>query len=249
MKIYSGLQRGSSHKDYCEDFLMTLPITNSVFVCMVSDGCSSGSHSHFASALLCKLMRKVIVSKIVDSTLSIKVLAMELLKLWMEELKKFRTDFFVPQIELLATFNFLIFNQQTKQAFVVVLGDGAVVIDNELYEIDQHNAPDYPAYHLDDSPDLLQMYLEENTFWVENPDQIGIASDGVFSFQYTEQIYEVPNSQFAAYLLTDTSFKDYESMIYRKINALQNIFKVYPYDDVAIIRIIFNGNRQIEVSL
>ena len=242
MKIYLGLQRGTSHTNYCEDFLMAMPVSENIFVGMVSDGCTSGKHSHFASALQCKIMRKVILNTFIDEKEELSLLALRLLKKLISELRQFKIDYFLQVTDLLATFNFLIYNKITNQVYITTLGDGAVLIDNTLYEIDQDNRPDYLGYHLDDSEEVLALYLTENTFSIVNPKQVAIASDGVFSFQHTRQTDSISENTFGEFLLTDTSFKEYDNMIQRKINIIQSKYKAFAYDDIAVIRLIFDDS-------
>lgn len=242
MKTYLGLQRGDSHTNYCEDFLMAMPLDEELFIGMVSDGCSSGRHAHFASALQCKLMRKIILSTYMGGEYTLEELSLTLLKKWIAELRQFRLDYFLQVTDLVATFNFLIYNKLTNQVYITTLGDGAVLLNETLHEIDQNNRPDYPAYHLDDDPDLLALYLTENTFTMMNPSQVAIASDGVFSFHYTQKNHQIPESKFAEFLLADTSFKEHENMIQRKINIVESKYKAFAYDDIAVIRLIFDEN-------
>ncbi|GAB4474744.1 MAG: protein phosphatase 2C domain-containing protein [Thermoflexibacter sp.] len=248
MKVYTGLHRGSSHKNYCEDFLLTIPISKHIFVGMVADGCSAGKHAHFASAFQCKLMRKVICkSTFIQKHVPIQLLANRLLLSWMQDLKYFKQEMLIPENELLSTFILLIYNSETKQAYISALGDGGVLINQDLYEIDQNNCPDYPIYHIEDSEEEWLEYLNEQSFLIEAPSQVGIATDGIFSFYYTQNIRETPESKFADYLMRDTGLKEYEDMIQQKIYILNTQFATQAYDDIAVIRILLEHNLEIKV--
>ncbi len=248
MKVYTGLQRGSSHANYCEDFLLTIPIGKQIFIGMVADGCSAGKHAHFASAFQCKLMRKVLsTNTFIHQSVSIQALADMLLLEWMQALKHFKQAMLIPENELLSTFILLIYNSNTKQAYISALGDGGILINHELHEIDQNNCPDYPIYHINASEEEWLDYLNEQSFFIEEPSQIGIATDGIFSFYSTQGISPIPQSKFAEYLMRDTTLKAYGDMIQQKIDLLDTKFSVKPYDDIAIVRILFDADLEIEV--
>jgi hypothetical protein len=82
---------------------------------------------------------------------------------------------------------------------------------------------------------------------IEAPSQVGIATDGIFSFYYTQNLKEIPESKFADYLMRDTSLKEYEDMIQQKIDILNTQFAVQAYDDIAVIRVLFENNLEIKV--
>lgn len=218
MKVYTGLQRGSSHKNYCEDFLLTIPVSKQIFVGMVADGCSAGKHAHFASAFHCKLMRKVVYTHTcIPQNTPVQTLANMLLLAWMRDLRHFKQEMLIPENELLSTLILLIYNTETKQAYISALGDGGISINQDLYEIDQNNRPDYPIYRIDDSEEEWLDYFNEQSYLIESPSQVGIATDGIFSFYYTQHIREIPESKFADYLMRDTNLKEYEDMIQQKL--------------------------------
>ncbi|MCU0393185.1 MAG: protein phosphatase 2C domain-containing protein [Thermoflexibacter sp.] len=247
MKIYAGLHRGFSHKDYCEDFLMLIPVNEDLLVGMVADGCSSGKHSHFASALQCKLMRKIIYSSYIDDRLSLQEIAIQLLSEFIKELKSFHKQYLLPREELLSTLILLIYSAKRQQAYMTALGDGGVLINKDLYEIDQDNRPDYPIYSIDSKEDELMAYFTEQEYFIENPSQIGIATDGIFSFHYSQQIHEITESNFANFLMKDTSLKEHNNMIQRKINLINTQYKAQPYDDIAVIRLIFDESFDVRI--
>ena len=61
MNLYSTLQIGDYHINHCEDDFLIKKINSEKIVCAVMDGCSTALHSHFASTLFGKLLRKVII--------------------------------------------------------------------------------------------------------------------------------------------------------------------------------------------
>jgi hypothetical protein len=51
--------------------------------------------------------------------------------------------------------------------------------DEQIYEIDQDNKPNYPAFYLAESKENLDIYFLKHYFEVENAKQIAISTDGV----------------------------------------------------------------------
>jgi hypothetical protein len=237
MKIYTTIQRGCQHKVYCEDFLLTTT-QGDWFFGVVSDGCSSGKDSHLASALSCKLLRKQISLLVPAELDSPQEVALKLLQGFMQDFRQVLSNMDLTAIEALATLLLLVYDAKTNKAFVVVLGDGLVSINETMYEIDQKNSPDYPAYHLDDSKEMLEKYFLTHYFEVENPQQIAIATDGILQFiNEKAQAQKVDNKALMQYLLVDNTLQNVVAMLSRKINILYSQQGLVPSDDVAIIRL------------
>ncbi len=238
MKIYTALQKGKQHKNFCEDFLLTLQVSENLFIGAVSDGCSSGRDSHLASAITCKLINKIVADQRLGEDLNPEQIGDLILTQFIDELKKIKFQLHLETEELLATLMLLIVNKKHNQAYIASLGDGVISFDGSIYQIDQDNMPDYPAYHLNDNEQSLQNYLYQNTFNIENPSQISIATDGVFTFRYQRVSDNEIDFSYTDYLLTDEVFAEYDNMLTRKIFTLKSQHHVEPADDVAIIRLV-----------
>ena len=239
MKTYITLQRGTNHKTFCEDFLVAQPFGQDYFVGAVADGCSSGKDSHFASTLICKLLRKqVLLHKLTNQT-DPEQYAINLLKALTYQLREVQETLDISQLEMLATLILLIYHRPAHKVVAVVLGDGVLCLNGQLIDIDHDNRPDYLAYHLDDTDQQLEEYLQSQVFVENNPKDIAIATDGILSFHSLQphSKAEFSSEFFAEYLLKDTTFQQFDNMLNRKCNLLHSQLKVSPYDDLAAIRL------------
>ena len=59
MKIYSVLQIGDYHVNYCEDHCLSASIGNDKLLCAVMDGCTMGRDSYLIATLVGKILRKI----------------------------------------------------------------------------------------------------------------------------------------------------------------------------------------------
>jgi hypothetical protein len=246
MKIYTLLRKGENHPVFCEDFLITHRIEGEFFFGAVSDGCSSGVDSHFASALQGKVLKKILHDlpfrytqaqlQNFDAEALLRLILSELLL----QLKSIRNQLGLIMHELLATLILLIYNEKTQKGIIAAIGDGFVRINDHIHEIDQQNRPDYLGYHLEDNFEEWLGALE-NKILFESPQEIAIASDGVATFQTLKT--DLPeNLNPLLYLLEDDSMAQVPQMLTRKFNILNTQHGYRPYDDVSIIRVKFENN-------
>ena len=237
MQAYTTLQKGHLHRHFCEDAILSLPLGNYGFIGAVSDGCSSGTDSHLASALTCKLIRKIVLNYPQDREMPVREQALQILHRFMQEMKQTKNQLALSSDEMLATLSLLIYSSVQNSACVVMLGDGALAINEEIKEIDHDNRPDYPVYHLE-KQEHWQEYFEKQTFVIDAPSQVAIASDGVFSFQQVS--HETTGIVPANYLLTDRFLHENAGMLNRKCNILNKMHGLQPADDLGIVRLILN---------
>ncbi len=239
MKIYTTLQRSSKHEQFCEDFLAVIHPATDWCIGVVADGCSSGKDSHFAAALQCKLLRHLAQNFKFSPTDTPQTLTFTLLHQFFKALQQEQQHLGLAWDELLATLIIFTYQKSTKKLFITCLGDGVVVIDQKVHVFDQHNQPDYPAYHLNKTPQELHQYFDLQTFNVENPQQFAIATDGVLAITNTKDIQEDLSEEATNYLLLNTELLQVESMLNRKCNILQKQRAYAFLDDIAIIRVVF----------
>jgi serine/threonine protein phosphatase PrpC len=239
MKIYTTLQRSSKHEQFCEDFLAVMHPTTDWCIGVVADGCSSGKDSHFAAALQCKLLRHLAQSLKFSPTDTPQELTFTLLHQFIKALQQQQESLGLAWDELLATLIVFIYQKSTKKLFITCLGDGVVVIDQKIHIFDQHNQPDYPAYHLNKTSAELQQYFDLQTFNVENPQQFAIATDGVLAITNMKDVCQNLSEEAVQYLLLNADLSQVESMLSRKCNILQKQRGYAFLDDIAIIRVIF----------
>lgn len=184
---YTVRRRGENHPLCSEDFLY-LHETDHFIYGAVFDGCSSGTDAHFSSTLFGKCLKKVLVFNtppqigdtplrkhsydILHQTFSNLLFVISTLKLSWEE--------------LLSTFLFCVYSKEKDEAVIIIMGDGVVAINDEIFIIDQNNAPDYPIYFLN------QLQADDFSSWIEkiatiyqasNPKNIAISTDGILSFR------------------------------------------------------------------
>jgi hypothetical protein len=236
--IYTTTQRGYLHAHFCEDFCLAISPNPDWFFGVVSDGCSSGDDSHFASVLSCKILKKLIYRMDLQQHTIPKIVVNNLLHSFIADFRKQKEELDLEPLELLATILLLAYHVPTKQAYIAVLGDGIVNIDEVIHEIDQRNVPDYPAYHLNDKQEELDKYFAKNTFEANNPIQLAISTDGVVAFKNETNALDTDELKAANFLLLDRNLYRTTNMLSRKINILRSEHHLVPADDVAIVRII-----------
>lgn len=157
MQIKTVLKKGEFHPVFCEDFLYHVPLSKSIYLSAVMDGCSMGESSHFSSSLLGKLLKKACIEMryqefakdipLIDDT-QLPDLGKEVVhRLW-KDLKQTANSLMLEQLEILSTLLLALVDTRTGQAWILLAGDGFIAVEKELIEIDQDNRPNYMAYHL-----------------------------------------------------------------------------------------------------
>ncbi|MFY7787204.1 MAG: protein phosphatase 2C domain-containing protein [Thermoflexibacteraceae bacterium] len=239
MKIYTTLQRSIKHEQFCEDFLTVTTPHPDWCIGVVADGCSSGKDTHFASALQCKLVKHIAQHFTFTPQHTPQEVTYQLLHSFMQQLHAHQKSLGLAWEELLATLVIFTYQKSTQKAFFVCLGDGVVVVNQQVNIFDQHNQPDYPAYHLEQTRQELQQYFELQTLSCEKPQQFAIATDGVLAMNSTKNLQEDLTEEAANYLLLNTELSQVDSMLNRKCNILQKQRGFSFLDDIGIIRVIF----------
>ncbi len=243
MKIYSLLRRGNQHKDFCEDFVMNFSLERH-WVGVVADGCSSGKASHFASNLVCKIIRQILNQhgKIFTQNTDIQLIGKKILLLFIENLAKTQTFLTIPEEELLATVLLAIHDYERKETFIGVLGDGVVVCDEEIHIYDHDNAPDYPAQHLA-NPESWKSYCESQILVKKNLQNLAISTDGILQFRPYKTIVTHDTETLSVdplnFLLNNDFLAQNSNMLSRKANILDTQYGLLPMDDLGILRVIF----------
>ncbi|MEL6559741.1 MAG: protein phosphatase 2C domain-containing protein [Bacteroidota bacterium] len=242
MQIYSLLQRGEFHTNYCEDFLVVEPISKDEILIAVLDGCTMGKESFFASALYGKILRKIakkwyyldFIETDLEKPVSIKIIMKEL----MEEAIKTKNLLGLEKEEMLSTLILGLVNQKTKSAKFITIGDGLISIDGILKEYEQNNIPDYLGYHLsEDFEDFFES--QQQKLEVDHFKNLSISTDGIFTFQNNSKKKKVvENDPIIHYLLEDDEYSDNSNMLERKMRILQLDKDLTVTDDLAIVRVI-----------
>jgi len=228
MQIHHFVKRGTSHKDFCEDFVLLHNLNDFFFVGAVFDGCSSGKDSHFASTLYAKLLRKVANTFREEKSASPADLLERLLYAFVQNLVETREALQLQLDELLSTMILMLYQKVEHQVEIISIGDGLISINGDHHEIDHDNQPDYLAYHMDGLQDQ-QVFASWFTnhphrFSAKSPEDLSISSDGIFTYHTEKQNRPKEASEPfdpTSYLLEDRYLIHNPSMLKRKSNILQ----------------------------
>lgn len=212
-------KRSSVHPNWCEDNYWVVE-EEDLIVGAVLDGCSTGINSHFASQfvkyvleyswtlgnpynhpyIMCCTMARRVIGKmsIVSRQLSL-------------------TD-----MNFLSTIVFFTYNKRTKELYVMFFGDGVVYVNGEEFIHDEQNAPQYPAYHMNDTPEQIDGYLStRKTMEFSGVEDFSICTDGVHSL-YNVRDGKIPQSVAIDYLVKDRWAVSQKTGLARKFNILTN---------------------------
>ena len=245
MKIFLLNKMGYLHDTHTEDHVFLQDIGNKWIIGAVMDGCSSGKETYFASTLYGKILGKTCrmlpYLDRINPEFSIEstdgaFIGKFLLNQVFDNLRKVHQLLATELIEMLATLILLVYHPETKAAWINISGDGFIVYDKQILEIDQNNVPDYMAYHLDIKFDHWIKSFSR-TYTLDNQSDISISTDGIskfFSFSTGRQRTIDP----VQYFLIDDTFKNTDNMLGEKFRILQEEHRLVPYDDLGIIRII-----------
>jgi hypothetical protein len=245
MNIYQLNKTGKLHETHTEDYVMVEKVSNDWIIAAVFDGCSSGQESFFASALYGKILRKSIkmlpLLKKIRPEFSLQkidapYIGRFILNQVFDDLKKVHHLLGTELIEMLSTIILMVYNRSSKSTWINISGDGFIVHNNNIEEIDQHNIPDYMAYHLDITFDKWINEFSQ-TFSLENQTDISISTDGISKF-YSNTEKRQRSIDPIQYLLIDKKWSDVDDMLERKFNILKNEYGLLPYDDLGMVRII-----------
>jgi len=247
MKIYTALQIGEFHLNYCEDYLVVEEIGNNTKLVAVMDGCTMGNDSYFVSTLVGKALKKICKTRGYKSLYGLEVPAPNIedyLKSIMEELvndiKKVRDQLLLEQNDLLTTLIILLIDKHKNEGIVLVIGDGLVSVNRVITIFDQDNKPDYLGFHLNENFDHWYSSLSQKIHFKEVVD-ISIATDGITLFKKFRNEANDPEIDPIDFLVTDKTILDNPDMLEIKLKKLEHIYGLRPTDDLAIIRVV-GGN-------
>lgn len=117
------------------------------------DGCTMSTESVFASILFGKILRNIAKEKfyeefVVGNHTQLKDKLKEVVKLLIEKIRLVKNQLGLEINELLSTLIIGIIDTQGAKAEFLIIGDGLICKDGELFEYEQGNKPDYLGYHL-----------------------------------------------------------------------------------------------------
>jgi len=245
MKIFSLNKTGQLHDTHTEDHVFIQEIEPDWVIAAVMDGCSSGKESYFASILYGKIIQKA--SRLlpylyrINPEFSMDIVDGEfmgrfILNQIFDDLGKAHKLLATELVEILSTLILLIYNKKKKNAWINISGDGFIIHDNQIIEIDQKNMPDYMAYHLDIKFDRwLENFSKTYTF--KNQTDISISTDGISKF-ISQSLSRQRTIDPLQYLLIDNSRNKSDNILEKKFKILEEDHGLIPYDDLGMIRII-----------
>jgi hypothetical protein len=239
MKIHKLIKIGSNHKNFCEDYIFAEKLSETIIFAGVFDGCSSGTDSHFASALTAKIIKSEGIKKHKENVEKdfLKIVLFESLK----KIKDFKNSNYLKTDELLSTIILLYIDIEKNTAEIIAIGDGFLQINGKKIKIDQENTPRYAAYYLDEFSDYesFENLLEEIHIGVKtlNLKDITISTDGILSFEKFEE--NENETDVFEFLTQDLFLSENNAMLGRKINILKTKYSLINQDDLGIVRVIF----------
>lgn len=243
MNIYSSLQIGDYHTNHCEDYFLIKKINSKKIICAVMDGCSTAMDSHFASTLIGKILRKIIIETgykelyETNTHRNLNEQLREIIECLFNEVLFLKNKMMLDEKELLTTLILLLYDIEENKGVVLSIGDGIICIDGKITEFDRDNKPDYLAYHLHENFDDWYNIQDQKIFF-DNINDISIATDGILTFSKMKKIDSDESINCVEFLMIDHSYNDSEEMLNKKIKQLEYQYGMKPTDDLAIIRLI-----------
>jgi len=242
MKWYSATKRGEQHTVHCEDAALVNEIGKNRWMAAVIDGDSEGRESHFASTLFAKILRRMgnefqYFEEAERRQKPLKDLQELALLQLMEELNAFKDLLFLEDEELMSTLILLLLDTKAKQAEIIVIGQGLISVDDKLHCYRSDEKPDYLVYHIDE--DFYEWYhKQENRLSLTDFSDITIATDGFFSFNNSEKASVCKDSFLQEFLFSNKDGNEETNMMEKKLEALEKEHRVFPKDDIALVRIL-----------
>lgn len=243
MKIYSTLNIGDFHTNYCEDFLIVENISTNRFIVAVMDGCTMGKESAFASMIIGKILRNIAKEEFYkdflnDNIKELNVCLQEILKKLFLQLKTTKNNLGLETEEMLSTLIIGVIDQHASNGEFLSVGDGLIHYDGISVEYEQNDKPDYLGYHLGEDFDTWYQSQEQRLSITDFRD-LSISTDGIYSFKNFKNPNQQKNEQeIIAFLFRDQQGKNYDNFLEKKIRDLELEYNHVLTDDIAIIRII-----------
>ncbi|MDF1697607.1 MAG: protein phosphatase 2C domain-containing protein [Saprospiraceae bacterium] len=245
MKIYQLTHIGEFHTDHNEDFLIVEELNSKQLLLAVMDGCSSGTDSHFASALIGKLLRKLAKQEafrvfaqknIAPISSVIETISLQLF----EELRDVNRLLDLKSDEVLSTLILAIVDKNEKSAEAVVVGDGVIHFNGQTIEFENDNKPDYIGYHLNMDKHLwFQTRTERRSF--KNIHDFSISTDGIYTFKnFDGKSYPALSEEAILHdFFVDQDHKNNPNKLKKSLLKIKNVHGLQSSDDLTIIRLIF----------
>jgi hypothetical protein len=207
------------------------------------DGCSMGTDSYFAATLTGKILRKIskeysykeFISKRPDD---LQQTLDQIVNQLFIELRNQKNLLQLNREELLNTLLIAVIDTSNTSGEFLCVGDGLICINNQFYEFEQNDKPDYLGYHLEE--DFTRWYGNQNQrISAQGIKDFSLATDGIFTFRrFDNKTYQEPGNVIN-FLLTHIEGNQFQNMLDQKLIDIQIDWGLRPTDDLAIVREIF----------
>lgn len=239
MHIHTLLRIGAFHTNHCEDYTFTAQTGKNRLLIAVMDGCTMGHESHFAANLCGKLLRKIAVQleyeNLKKQPADLKQELRYIMQRLMLELAAARNQLSLGREEMLHTLIIATVDTETRNAELLVIGDGLVTINEDVFVFDQDDKPDYLGYHI--GCDFESWYTSQKQFISARQfNRINIATDGIFTFRNFTANTAAPQEEIYRELLFDDNNLSQANKLETTYNHLQQKGWMNG-DDVAVVRI------------
>ncbi len=203
-----------------------------------------GTDSHFASALIAKVLRRIAKQTNLRSFAertqhTTRDLLKHTLRTLFKDLVRLNADLDLNADELLSTLLLAIVDTQERNAEIVAIGDGVIACDEEIVEFNHDNKPDYLGYHLHEDFDDYWNVLNQRIS-AQNFQDLALATDGVLAFRpFSPDSYRpVTEDELLTFLLIDREEGTEETAYRRKVIYIRNTFGLEPTDDLTVVRVM-----------
>lgn len=240
MHIHTLLRIGAFHTNHCEDFTFTAQTSKNRLLIAVMDGCTMSDESHFAANLCGKLLRKIAVQleyeHLKNPPMDLKQELKYIMQRLMDELAAAKNQLSLSREEMLHTLIIATVDKETRNAEVLVIGDGLVTINEDVFVFDQDDKPDYLGYHI--GRDFESWYISQKQFISAMQfNRISIATDGIFTFRNFTANTAAPQDEIYLQLLFDDNNMLQTNKLETTYNKLQQEGWMNG-DDVAVVRVM-----------
>ncbi len=218
------------------------------------DGCTMGTDSHFASALIGKILRQISKSIhfkefIEKKEKDAKTILEDLMESLFHHLKRIKNELQLEREELLSTLILGVVNLKNKEAEIITVGDGLICCNGKLMEYEQNDKPDYLGYHL--GKDFENWFgKQKQRLSLNNINDLSISTDGIFTFKKfnNEKYVERSDEDVFNFLLKNKEGFENDNMLKKKLLEIEKVWGLKPTDDLAIIRLIIEYKRHVPPS-
>lgn len=243
IKTFTALQIGHFHTNYCEDFWVTAPITDSQQLIAVLDGCTMGTESAFAAMLFGKALRSIGKELYYEDFLnpSEAPLSSKLREIFSRlflQIKSIRNQLSLDSHELLSTIVLGVVDEERRAAELLTVGDGLICHDGNIVNYEQDDQPDYLGYHLSKGFDSWYD-TQTQRLTVKGFKDLSICTDGIFSFRnFKQPDKQKSETKIIDFLLINHQLSKHNNCLERKMRIVQQEWQHEVTDDLAIVRMI-----------